>query len=752
LKKDLQNGALLLAAYTAAAVLGLQWAQFSGAGSPVWPAFGIALAGLLLGGLRLWPTIFIGRLLASAIAGTDHSIGVEIAIALTNTVADTGGAWVASRLGRIDLRLSTLRDILWLAGPSVAGSAALSATLGASILAAPAELTAVAAGQLWLDWWCGNLVAGLTITPLILSWSKQGGLWQGAEQRAHFAACMLAVAAFAAGVFLHPDSLWLRTWHMFPVLLWAALAFGVPGASAALTLTSALALIGTTTGVGVMHELSTDPTVQLRLTQQFSAIASLTILALAMVVSQRRRVEEAARLTALVASTPDAVISYDAQGKIATWNEGAEKLFGYSADEVTGRGGELLLPPEQPQGLGGVFGLALEQGKVRLETVRQSRSGERIDVAITASKMIGASGEFLGVAAVMRDIRERKAAEASLRESRERLVMAQQAARIGTYEFRIADRRMIWSDELFHIYGLAPRPEAPSIEEWQAMVHPDDRHQAKYQDTFGPPEPGKRYDHDYRIILPDGSLRWIEARAVVLADANGHPQRYVGVNVDITERKKAEEHQRLLVDELNHRVKNTLSIVQSLAQQTFRSDACSPAARDAYEGRLAALSAAHNVLTRESWEHAQFRDIIEGALAPFAIGEGRLSLDGPDILLPPKTAVSFAMAFHELATNCVKHGSLSTRLGEVKISWEIAANDAGSRLRLLWQESGGPVVVAPARRGFGSRMIERGLAAELSGTVTLTFAEKGVRCEIDAPLANGSSGVTTGNAREHAMA
>lgn len=212
---------------------------------------------------------------------------------------------------------------------------------------------------------------------------------------------------------------------------------------------------------------------------------------------------------------------------------------------------------------------------------------------------------------------------------------------------------------------------------------------------------------------------------------DGTRRRVAVIFNDITERKRHEEHQRLLLNELNHRVKNTLATVQSMAMQSFRAGTEPEEARRQFEGRLMALSRAHDILTRESWGGAALEDIVQEAVAPYRDHHrDRLHARGPAVWLPPRHALAFAMALHELCTNAVKYGALSGAEGEVAIEWSMQ----GGWLRLHWAESGGPVVVPPARRGFGSRLIERGLRHEIGGRVELAFAPGGVTCTIEAPL------------------
>jgi len=195
------------------------------------------------------------------------------------------------------------------------------------------------------------------------------------------------------------------------------------------------------------------------------------------------------------------------------------------------------------------------------------------------------------------------------------------------------------------------------------------------------------------------------------------------------ERKRIERHQQLLVGELNHRVKNTLAIVQSVAHQSFRSRIPAPEAIGRFEGRLEALAAAHNLLTRKNWDTATIADVAIAALAPF-VPEDRREIEGPDVTVQPQTAVGLALALHELATNAAKYGALSTDRGSVSVRWAVADNE----LQLEWREQGGPPVSPPTHRGFGSRMIERTLAAEFGGKVELLFRPEGVTCTVIAPL------------------
>ena len=223
------------------------------------------------------------------------------------------------------------------------------------------------------------------------------------------------------------------------------------------------------------------------------------------------------------------------------------------------------------------------------------------------------------------------------------------------------------------------------------------------------------------VVLADP--RWLAYRLFPLGGGMGIVFR------DVTDLKSAEAHRDLLINELNHRVKNTLAMVQSVAAQTFRG--VDTAARGDFEQRLLTLSTVHSLLTDENWDSAELHDVIRASLRLHLAGDApRISFDGPDMRLKPKSAVAISMALHELGTNALKYGALSNDKGRVALGW----TTDGGRFRLRWEERSGPPVAPPARSGFGSRMIERGLSAELQGDVAIDFRPAGVVCTIDAPL------------------
>ncbi len=343
------------------------------------------------------------------------------------------------------------------------------------------------------------------------------------------------------------------------------------------------------------------------------------------------------------------------------------------------------------------------------------------------------NGRAVLIAGAAVDITERRRHESALRESEARFRHMADSAPALIWMSDDTGRIVFANMHYDHLFG---RPAEDILGDgWQRIVDPEDLpgFDAAYREAFAAREP---FRAEVRVRNRDGAVRWLRCEGVPRLDDAHRFLGYTGCNVDVTDAKVAEERRDLLINELNHRVKNTLATVQSIATQTLRNVLTADQARRDIEARLIALSRAHDVLTRENWEGASLREIAAGALAPYrGAGEARLLVAGPDVRLSPRMALALAMAFQELATNAVKYGALSNDVGRVRIAWRIGrGGDGRLALSLRWEESGGPPVQAPARRGFGSRLIEQGLARDLDGTVAIGFEPEGVVCTIEAPL------------------
>jgi PAS domain S-box-containing protein len=263
---------------------------------------------------------------------------------------------------------------------------------------------------------------------------------------------------------------------------------------------------------------------------------------------------------------------------------------------------------------------------------------------------------------------------------------------------------------------------------WAEGLHPDDR-PATFEAWGRSVATGEPYDIEHRVTMRDGRYRWARSRAFPRRDEAGAIRLWYGSTEDIHEKKVAEEHQRLLINELNHRVKNSLATVQAIAFQTLKGDTPMAEARSRFEARLIALSRAHNLLTEQNWEGAALERVVRDSVEHFA-GDCRFRISGPSFWLAPRAALALALALHELGTNAAKYGALSADGGFIDIAW----HQADGVLRLDWKESGGPAVAAPSRRGFGSRLIEQGLGGDLGGEARITFEPDGLRCTIQAAV------------------
>jgi PAS domain S-box-containing protein len=246
---------------------------------------------------------------------------------------------------------------------------------------------------------------------------------------------------------------------------------------------------------------------------------------------------------------------------------------------------------------------------------------------------------------------------------------------------------------------------------------------------------------EIRYRRKDGSIFWAAVLISPVRDETGEVVQHFASFVDLTRQKQEQAQSTMMIGELNHRVKNTLATVQSIVWQTLRKTSDPTAIRESIESRLFALSRSHDLLTRENWEGAGLLDLVKEIMQPFGVANDRterLVIRGENIRLLPNVALALGIAFHELATNAVKYGAFSNEAGSILLAWTIEPTPEGNRLILQWQEKDGPPVIPPTRKGFGSRVIERGLPHELEGTVHLDYRADGVVCTINIPAPRGA--------------
>jgi PAS domain S-box-containing protein len=331
------------------------------------------------------------------------------------------------------------------------------------------------------------------------------------------------------------------------------------------------------------------------------------------------------------------------------------------------------------------------------------------------------------------ELRER---EAALRESESRLRATHENAAVGIVEVDKEGRFVAVNEARCKLTGHT-REELLQRHFGLTTYGPD---LSRDVELFAEQVAGKReaYSVENRFERKDGTSGWVRVSSSAVRDAEGGFLYAVRVLEDITERKQAEDRQKLLIDELNHRVKNTLATVQSLAWQSARHGVSPEKAQQRFQDRLLALSRTHNLLNETSWEGASLKEILRTEFEPYATEPGRVQLEGPEIDLPPGPAVVLGMTIHELATNAAKYGALSTDEGQVRVEWRRNLQNGAETLTIDWREAEGPKVETPASLGFGSRLIKQTITQELSGTLDFRFAPDGVCCTMTIPLGNAA--------------
>ena len=318
---------------------------------------------------------------------------------------------------------------------------------------------------------------------------------------------------------------------------------------------------------------------------------------------------------------------------------------------------------------------------------------------------------------------------ASMADERSRLVSVLAAAGVGYWELNIRDRTFSLSPRA---RALIARPQdRPDGDVMDPAWVEDDEHLARRRAALEAAIVGEaEYDVEYPIA---GTDRWVHSHGSLIRSRSGRPLKLAGVVSDITDRHRAhaaletsERRQKLLINELNHRVKNTLATLQSIATLTARKATSVEEFSTLFQARLMALSDTHNLLTASGWEQATLTDLLTKELRPYAPEQFRLN--GPDLMFDAPQALAMGMIVHELATNAAKHGALSTPDGCVTVTW--SAPEADGRTALEWVETGGPAVATPTRTGFGSRLIATSLKGDLSGSADLDYASEGLRANL----------------------
>jgi len=375
--------------------------------------------------------------------------------------------------------------------------------------------------------------------------------------------------------------------------------------------------------------------------------------------------------------------------------------------------------------------------------LRRADDGTEIHLGLRGEASRGDGAAATGIVGVVQDITAQVAARTALRAGEQRLRIATSLAALGIFEWHMLDDQAVWENErMFAIFGRSVEDGAVGKREFlEQILHPDDR--AAFRSAISSALRGDAVLKATGRIRrrSDGAWRIIDLAGRFERDASHRlPRRLIGVVADVTERRMAEERQTLLIRELHHRVKNTLATVQAIVGSTARTASSIESFYEAFVGRIMSLAHTHSVLTEDTWQTASLRTLLANELRPYAdgdmdgAGDARIRLEGPPVDLTSEVAVPIGMAIHELTTNAAKYGALSTPEGRVVIAWSLAAGGPAGTLRFEWRESGGPTVSAPTRQGFGSRLLQRVLTAQVGAEVTMDYPPDGFRLHMLAPL------------------
>ncbi len=314
-----------------------------------------------------------------------------------------------------------------------------------------------------------------------------------------------------------------------------------------------------------------------------------------------------------------------------------------------------------------------------------------------------------------------------LLQSEQRRSLALAAGNLGSWDWDLANGKVVWDDGQHAIYGVIPGQFVPTPEHFKVLILPEDWEQLQVgmHDLL---ERGEPHQAEFRIRRPNGEIRWCSSTAAATQDGAGKVMRISGVTMDITERKEAEERQAMLAREVDHRAKNAMAIVQSIVRLTKAESISSYIS--VIEGRIKALSRAHALLSNSRWQGADLDTLAHEELAPFRSSHAdRLSIHGPKVTLEPTKAQTLALALHELATNAAKYGALSSATGRLALWWEVQADV----LTIHWHETAGPSTRAPATTGFGTQIITGSIERQLGGKTQFEWLPSGLRCTLTIP-------------------
>jgi PAS domain S-box-containing protein len=449
-------------------------------------------------------------------------------------------------------------------------------------------------------------------------------------------------------------------------------------------------------------------------------------------INERKQAEMAnAHLAAVVASSADAIESLSLDGTILTWNQAAQELYGYSAEEAVGQPVSLLVPADRRDETARMIAAVHAGDNLWLDTERRRKDGTLVEVLVDAAPIRTADGTVIGISKITRDISERRRAEAAMQEREEQFrTLANSVPQLVW--MANSDGWIVWYNDRWYEY-TGTTPEQMEGDGWQRVHDPAvlPNVMARWNESV---RTGQPFDMTFPLRGADGTFRPFLTRVLPLRDSHGRLARWFGTNTDITEQVDHEKHLNFVMRELSHRSKNLLAVVQAMARQTMQHSAGFEDFEGRFMGRLHGLARSHDVLVRQDWTGATIRDLVSAQLAPFVREDGAsVDLIGENLILKPDAVQNLGFALFELGTNAVKYGALAAPAGKVTIQWELVESGERKCVRFVWQESGGPPVAQPLRKGFGAMVIERFIAVTFGGRVESLFLPEGFCWTLEIP-------------------
>jgi PAS domain S-box-containing protein len=428
---------------------------------------------------------------------------------------------------------------------------------------------------------------------------------------------------------------------------------------------------------------------------------------------------------ALVESSDDAIVAKNIDGIVIAWNPAAERLFGWSSDEMVGGSIRRLLPADRQEEEDQI--LARIRSGERVEpfyTQRLNKDGHLLDVEVSVSPVRDANGTIIGASKLARDVGEYLRVQQAVRDSEERFrLLAENMSQFAWMAH--PDGNIFWFNQRWYEFTGLSEDAAMSAAR-TSVVHPDHRGRltATYRAAIAG---GEDYEDTFPMRGSDGGYRWFLSRAKPIRNADGEIVRWFGTDTDVTEQREQAAQIRLLLMEVNHRSKNMLTTIQALARRSAPGE---EGFISRFEDRVQSLALNQDILVGREWRQVPLDELVRLQLAFVHDARGEFRLGGPPLQLVPRAAEVIGMALHELATNSLKYGALSTAGGSVEIGWSRREDGAG--LKLWWRETGGPPVTPPRDTGFGTTLIRDVPRHNLGAEVSLHYSPEGVCWELSA--------------------